>query len=79
MRNTIHNEALRGLAYHSSTGERSALVILESDDETELLDSLTRLGGMAAWGIKALPGGYTTIEADLFADRLLSSVIDTIA
>ncbi|HKP90731.1 MAG TPA: hypothetical protein VJT75_12260 [Thermoleophilaceae bacterium] len=74
LRNTIHGEALRGIAYeeHGKPRRRENLVLLPAQHRTRLLDAVARRGGGTQWGLRR--GDEVAVEGDTFLEALIPEV-----
>lgn len=80
LRNTVHGEALRGIAYeeHGKPRTRENLVLLPAKGRARLLGAVARRGGDERWGIRPLWGDEVGVEADTFLEALIPTVADAL-
>lgn len=72
LRNTIHGEALRSVAFQEGAHDLETLVEIPATEQPEILNSVSRLGGEPRWGVRRLAGGRVMLEADRFVECLIA-------
>jgi len=75
LRNTVHGEAIRGLAIMSRTGPISTAVRIPRGQLREILPSVVELGGAHAWGLASNGPDGTLADAEIFVDGLLNHLM----
>jgi hypothetical protein len=78
LRNSIHGEALQTVAFHDTIiGPRETLITLGLREHEELLESIEKLGGRRAWGVRDLLPDAAGVEVDTFdfVARLLNQLM----
>ncbi len=79
LRNTVHGEALRSIAYSPTTpSARENLLMVPERGCERILAAVQRQGGPDAWGLRPLSKDFQTIEADTFIDALIPACAQTL-
>jgi hypothetical protein len=73
LRNTIHEAALQGTAFHRnmSRNSRENLVRVPQRVQQRLHDAVRRRGRNAHWGVRMLPDESSLVEPDTFIEALV--------
>jgi len=75
LRNSVHGEALQGLAVSGSGKSLESLVGLPRRDQPLLLAAMDALGGRTAWGARSTLPGRIHLDAGVLVDRLFEESI----
>jgi hypothetical protein len=76
LRNSVHGEALQGIAVQKSGSPSENLVSLPPNDEARLLTAMDDEGGRSAWGARDAAPEVVFLDAGVFVDRMLIGVVE---
>jgi hypothetical protein len=75
LRNSVHGQALQGIAVNRSGAPLENLVALPAADEVHLIEAMDALGGRLEWGAKPVPPGRVHLDPGVLADQVVRSCL----